>query len=167
MDVDPVGEPVSQSKIVVRLEILGRTLRCILPRDVDSPEVVVLNGNLGENGIQGILDELDDAARVLGIDLTTLGFGNSQETQSCVPIQRELHRASPYFVSDLRVDGLLIGEGRGIENRLDFRTDASDLVDIDADHPRKLTAGTAKIEGPLFVVEEFDPAIPVGLGPTR
>ena len=85
-----IEQAVAKFLEVLRLEIFRATRRGVGSGDVDSPEVVVLDGQFGKDRIDRVFDELDDPARVLIIDLFALGFGNPQKAQCCVAVHRKL-----------------------------------------------------------------------------
>lgn len=77
LDREAIESAISEFLEVVGLEVLRAAVGGVRTGDVDPPKVIVLEGDLGKHGIDGILDELDDSAWILFVDLAALGFGDS------------------------------------------------------------------------------------------
>ena len=71
-----IEQAIAKFLEVLRLEIFRATRWGVGSGDVDSPEVVVLDGQFGKDRIDRVFDELDDPAGVLIVDLFALGFGD-------------------------------------------------------------------------------------------
>ena len=154
-------QTVSQSLEVFRFEVLGATIRSVGTGDVDSPEVVVLDGEFGKDRIDGVFDELHNSAWVLIIDLFALGFGNPQEAQRGVSVHGKLQRLGPDLIFKVRVEIALGLEVWGIEQLVDVAAASGDFIDVIADHVRKGAGGASEVETLFGMVEELDPAVPV------
>lgn len=161
LDGQSIESTVSQFFMVVRLQVLGTTRLRVSPGNVDAPEVIVLDWNIREDRVHGILDEFDDATGVLLIDLPALRPRHSEHTQGGVTIHGETYGSRPDLLFDLRVDRLLRSEIGRVEQFEDFVTASGDVVHIIGNHVSERAAGSSKVERFFGMIEEPDPAIPI------
>lgn len=163
MHIQSIEQTASKLFVVGLFDVFGCAGRGVGAGDVHAPEVVVLDRNFGKDGFERILDEPDNTAGVLLIDLTSLRLGNAEHAEGGIPVHGKLQRLGPNLVTDSVIDLLLILQGGRVENLNDFFAAASHFVDIRSYHPRKRTGGSAEVERFLGMVEEADPSIPVFL----
>ena len=93
LDGQSIECAVAEFLVIMGFQVFGAAGRGVGAGDVDSPEVVVLDRDMGEDRIDGILDEFDDSAGILFIDLSSLGSGDTQHAEGGVSIHGETEGA--------------------------------------------------------------------------
>ena len=130
---------------VLRLEVFRAAIRRILAGDVDAPKVVIGQGQSGKHGFDTVVDELDDAARVVQLDLPSLSLGHAGHGKQRVPAHGEADGTGPETVVDVIFVNLpLFLQGANRKDRIEPVAQLRDVIDIPIEHPRQPTRSARK-----------------------
>jgi len=124
----------------------------ITSREINAPEIIVLQRTTGKNRFDAIDDKLHNTACITLIDLRTLRARYSQHGQCQIPTHPPFNHLRPeQFVQIARlVNRSLFGDVARRQQRIDIITNPGNTVDVTVHEPGKQPGGTAKIETGSF-----------------
>ena len=73
--LDVIGQSALEPLEVLRLEVFGAAMGSVAALDVDPPKVIVGQRQAREDGLDAVVDELQDAAFILRFDLSRAARG--------------------------------------------------------------------------------------------
>ena len=155
---------------IVGFEVFRAAIGRVMSLEIDAPEVIVVEGQARDDGFQGIADEADDLAGILGDDLVALRPGHAQQGQGGVSGQEPAQPGRPHAVPNPRlVDGALFLHRLGSQDVFDGAAQAVHHAGI-GQHQLGQEACRPVIKervAPAFAVEEADVFVPELLGQRR
>lgn len=76
---DAIGQSALELLEILRLEVFGAAVGSVAALHVDPPKVIVGQGQAREYGLDTVVNELQDSAIILRLDLFALRGGHAQK----------------------------------------------------------------------------------------